>query len=116
MPYRRHWLLAALLLLPLLIASSGSGDTRALAGEPRLSSGVQQVLEQPIDRGDAVVVGAIEPADEEEGPPKTLRRAYTVVCWPRVELSVFGHDDAPSPLGGAPVACASQPRAPPARS
>jgi hypothetical protein len=116
MPYRRHWLLAALLLLPLLIVSSGSGDARALTGEHRLGSGGQQVLEQPIERRRAIIVGAIEPADEEEGPPKTLCRAYTTVCWPRAEPSVFGHDDAPSPLGGAPVACTAQPRAPPARS
>jgi hypothetical protein len=117
MPHRRHWLSAALLLLlPLLLALGGSSDACSLTAERQLGSGVQQVKDQPFDHRCAISVGAIELADEEEGPPKKAYRAHTIVLWPRDERSATWRRGAPCHIGGAPVACAAQPRAPPALS
>lgn len=112
MPNRRHWLLA-LLLLPLLLAFSGSGDACGLTSERQLGSGVQQAKGQPFDYRYAISVGAIELADEEDGPPKKTSRAHTIVLWPRGERSATWREGAPGHIGGAPVACAARPRAPP---
>jgi len=116
MLHRRHWLFAALLLLPLLLALGGSGDACSLTGEPQLGSGVQQVKGQPFDHRYAISVGVTELADEEEGPPKKAYRAQTIVFWPRNERSATWREGAPCRIGGALLACAAQPRAPPALS
>jgi hypothetical protein len=113
---RRHWLFAALLLLPLLLllAFSGSGDACNLTGDRQLGPGVQQVKGQPLNHRYAISAGAIELADEEDGPPKKASRAHRIVLWPRGERSATWREGAPCHVGGAPVPCAAQPRAPPA--
>jgi hypothetical protein len=116
MLHRRHWLFAALLLLPLLLALGGSSDACSLTAERQLGSGVQQVKDQPLDHRYAIAVGAIELADEEDDPPKKAGRAQSIVFWPRDERSATWREGAPCRIGGAPLACAAQPRAPPAFS
>lgn len=114
MSHRRYWLFAALLLLPLLFAFSGSGGACALTAEPQLGSSVRYLKGQPLDHRYVISVDAVELADEEDGPPKKAHRTHTTLSWPRDKRSPTGHETAPSHLGGAPVACAAQPRAPPA--
>ena len=108
---RRHHLLLIALVLPLLLLFSDSG-ARGFTSETQFGSSALTFEGQPLDHRDAFAGGASELADE-EGPPKKAYRASAIVFWPHDDLSATGHEMAPRYVGGAPVACAARPRAPP---
>ena len=113
MPYRRYWLLFAL-LLPLLLLSGGNCGAAGLTNIFELSSGAAVLKGQPLDHRHAIAVVASELADEEEPPKKAHPENNTAVLWPRDERSGSGHETSPRYVGAAPVSCAARPRAPPA--
>jgi hypothetical protein len=124
MLHRNHWLFAVL-LLPLLVVFSSSSSSSSSSGAGTASPTQQWfgsnfsapfVEGHLFDHRRVLKAGAVELVDEEEGPPKHVCQAYTIVSWPHGPRTATEYQITPSCMGGAPVACAARPRAPPARS